>query len=241
MYGPGGPSFAELLQQALSSTRGGYDLLAPKFDRTPFRTPDDVIGRVVERISDRPIGMALDLCCGTGAGLGALDAIAEVAIGIDFSPGMIATGRERLAGQPVHFVRGDALALPFGERFDLVTSFGAMGHFEPIDQPTLFAEVARILRPGGRFVTITSERPPPWRRDYWILRGFNAVMRVRNALVSPPFIMYYLHFDLPVAVGRMVEAGLDPYVQPLGHPEAPSLRLLIGHKPTLRNSADSAS
>ncbi|MGO9081297.1 MAG: hypothetical protein ACLQDY_20030, partial [Streptosporangiaceae bacterium] len=30
----------ELAMQALSSVEGGYDLLAPKFDHTPFRTPD---------------------------------------------------------------------------------------------------------------------------------------------------------------------------------------------------------
>jgi hypothetical protein len=28
--------------QALSSVEGGYDRLAPKFDHTPFRTPDGV-------------------------------------------------------------------------------------------------------------------------------------------------------------------------------------------------------
>jgi hypothetical protein len=33
----------ELARQALSSVEGGYDLLAPKFDHTPFRTPDGVL------------------------------------------------------------------------------------------------------------------------------------------------------------------------------------------------------
>ena len=38
MFSPGGPTFRELMQQALASTERGYDLLAPKFDLTPFRT-----------------------------------------------------------------------------------------------------------------------------------------------------------------------------------------------------------
>lgn len=241
MYGPGGPSFAELMRQALSSTRGGYDLLAPKFDLTPFRTPDGVVERVIAQLGPGEVERALDLCCGTGAGLRALAGVARTAIGVDFSPGMIAEGRRRLAadGIDASFVRGDALDLPFGECFDLVVTFGAMGHFEPEVQPRLFDEVARVLRPGGRFVTLTAERPAPWTREYWMLRGFDAVMRVRNRLLEPRFVMYYGHFDLPVAIGRLVEAGLDPHVRPLGDPELPGLRVLVGHKPTRRESRGS--
>lgn len=234
MYGPGGPSFGELVRQALSSTRGGYDLLAPKFEHTPFRTPDDLVQRALSAVAPGRVPAALDLCCGTGAALAPLTEIADMAVGVDFSPGMIAVARQRI-GDRALVVRADALALPFAETFDLVVTFGAMGHFEPATQPRLFAEVARVLKPGGRFVTVTHERPSMWRRDYWVLRSFNAVMRVRNLLVSPPFIMYYLHFDLPVAIGRVVEAGLEPSVQPLGHPTFPGLRLLIGHKPTIRD------
>ena len=39
MFSPHGPSVRELAMQALASVEGGYDLLAPKFDHTPFRTP----------------------------------------------------------------------------------------------------------------------------------------------------------------------------------------------------------
>ena len=48
MFHPKGPSFFELVEQALSSTERGYDLLAPKFDYTPFRTPDEIL-EVVRR------------------------------------------------------------------------------------------------------------------------------------------------------------------------------------------------
>jgi hypothetical protein len=42
MFSPRGPSLRELAVQAWSSVQGGYDRLAPKFDHTPFRTPDGV-------------------------------------------------------------------------------------------------------------------------------------------------------------------------------------------------------
>ena len=51
MFHPQGPTFFELASQALSSTRQGYDLLAPKFDFTPFRTPDLILECVAPLIS----------------------------------------------------------------------------------------------------------------------------------------------------------------------------------------------
>ena len=48
MFHPRGPSFWELAKQCLSSTERGYDLLAPKFDFTPFRTPDAILEGVAK-------------------------------------------------------------------------------------------------------------------------------------------------------------------------------------------------
>ncbi|GAB3795988.1 hypothetical protein [Micromonospora zhanjiangensis] len=62
MFSPRGPSLRELCVQALSSVERGYDLLAPKFDHTPFRTPDDILDETVRALSDvRPFGNGLDL------------------------------------------------------------------------------------------------------------------------------------------------------------------------------------
>jgi hypothetical protein len=48
MFHPQGPTFFELARQALSSTERGYDLLAEKFDYTPFRT-DDIFLRAFQK------------------------------------------------------------------------------------------------------------------------------------------------------------------------------------------------
>ncbi len=45
MFGKKGPSFFELMEQAWSGTAEGYDLLAPKFEATPFCTPPAVVPR----------------------------------------------------------------------------------------------------------------------------------------------------------------------------------------------------
>src|SRR6266446_6444710 len=78
VFSPQGPSVRELAMQALSSVEGGYDLLAPKFDHTPFRTPDGVLDATAGALRPLgPFGRGLDVCCGTGAGMRILNPCAE--------------------------------------------------------------------------------------------------------------------------------------------------------------------
>ena len=70
MFHPQGPNFWELAEQCLSSTERGYDLLAAKFDFTPFRTPDEILDGMANYLGQpRSIEAALDVCCGTGAAI----------------------------------------------------------------------------------------------------------------------------------------------------------------------------
>jgi len=95
MFSPQGPSLRELAMQALSSVEGGYDLLAPKFDHTPFRTPDGVLEATADALRPLgPFGRGLDVCCGTGAGMRVLKSLCQGPImGVDFSTGMLAQAR----------------------------------------------------------------------------------------------------------------------------------------------------
>jgi SAM-dependent methyltransferase len=121
----------ELARQALSSVEDGYDLLAPKFDHTPFRTPDGVLDATVGALRPfGPFGSGLDVCCGTGAGMRVLKSLCQGQItGADFSTGMLAQARGAHPG--AGWVRADVRALPFAGVFDLAVSFGALGHFLP--------------------------------------------------------------------------------------------------------------
>jgi ubiquinone/menaquinone biosynthesis C-methylase UbiE len=198
------------MKQALSSTERGYDLLAPKFDYTPFRTPDAVLGELAKAIGgNRSIDSALDVCCGTGAAMRALRPLCrERIVGIDFSEGMIEEARRRLEGAPgdarIEFSRGDVLAMTFKDEFDVVTSVGAFGHIERHDEDRFVEGIWRALVPGGRFAFATGRRPPPTSTWFWAAHTFNGVMRVRNAILKPAFIMYYLTFLWP-EVGPLLE------------------------------------
>jgi ubiquinone/menaquinone biosynthesis C-methylase UbiE len=222
MFHPQGPTFWELAAQALSSTERGYDLLAAKFDYTPFRTPQPILDAVAEQLrSLAPFGRGLDLCCGTGAGMALLRPLCrEQVVGLDFSRGMLQVGRARTAAASgsahLEFVRGHALQLPFGPVFDLVTCFGALGHILPRDSRRFLREVAHVLRPGGRFAVVTTPMPSRWSKWFWFARLFNGTMRVRNFLWSPPFIMYYLTFRLPEVAALLEEQGLAVQVHGLG-------------------------
>ncbi|MYT28664.1 MULTISPECIES: class I SAM-dependent methyltransferase [unclassified Streptomyces] len=216
MFAPEGPTFRELAVQALSSVERGYDLLAPKFDRTPFRTPAAVLEPVARQLRGLgPFGSGLDLCCGTGAGTEVLRQVCrERVTGVDISAGMLGVARARAqgaerggAGPRPEWVRADARALPFGPVFDVVVSFGAFGHFLPREWPGLFRQVRSVLRPGGRFVFPVVAPARPGSPLYWALLGFDAAMRVRNALWWPPFVMYYRGFRLPEVSAELVRAG----------------------------------
>lgn len=240
MFSPEGPGLRELAVQALSSVERGYDLLAPKFDHTPFRTPDTVLDAVAAELARMgPFGAGLDLCCGTGAGTGVAARLCRDGVtGVDFSAGMLTVARERpLPGGPrVHWVRADARALPFAPVFDLVVSFGAFGHFLPRELPGLFAEVHCVLRPGGRFAFPLAAPPRPGSRAYWALLGFDAVMRLRNAVWRPPFVMYYRTFKPCDVLGELARAGflVDLHALPaLGRRRdgSPRVRLVVARRP----------
>ncbi|MEU7330598.1 class I SAM-dependent methyltransferase [Streptomyces parvus] len=231
MFTEQGPTVRELAVQALSSIEHGYDLLAPKFDLTPYRTPDRVLDAVTDEVRRLgPFGTGLDVCCGTGAGVGVLRQLCrERVVGVDFSAGMLAEARaafppegERPAaegpvaeGPAVDWVRADARSLPFAPAFDLALSFGAFGHFLPAERFGLFAEVYGSLRPGGQFVFPIGAPPPVGSRAYWSLLGFDAAMRVRNALWRPRFVMYYRTFRLGDVLEDLTRAGFVVRLMPL--------------------------
>ena len=121
--------------------------------------------RLVETMAGRLPrgGVILDV----GNGLGAQDpVIAEVAlphtlVALNITESQLHAGRFRLAEASGHPVVGDATRIPLGDgTVDAVISVEAAFHFP--SRPAFFAEVGRVLRPGGRLVMsdISTERLP---------------------------------------------------------------------------------
>lgn len=97
---------------------------------------------------------ALDVATGTGFTALALAPHCRRVVGVDFTPAMLreaAALRRARGASNLLFCLGDAEALPFVDAtFDLVTCRHAAHHFP--DLPHALAEMARVVRPGGRVV-----------------------------------------------------------------------------------------
>jgi len=113
--------------------------------------------RVVTAIIGPKAGMKiLDIAAGTGSSSQPLvDKGADV-IALDFSEGMLATGRKR--HKNIKFQQGDALNLPFGENtFDVTTiSFGLRN---TSDTSAALKDALRVTKKGGRIVVCEFSHP----------------------------------------------------------------------------------
>ena len=98
----------------------------------------------------------LDVGCGTGLMCAKLAASGREVVGVDLSTAMIQRAR-RQAHPNIHFVRGDAEALPVDdESFDAVVNLISFHHYARPARAA--AEFRRALRPGGRLILIAFDR-----------------------------------------------------------------------------------
>lgn len=100
-----------------------------------------------------PGATVLDVGCGSGQEAVFLAAAGLTAIGVDSSRPALALAGERAgaAGVALDLRHGSALDLPVDSAsIDLVLDRGCLHGIDRDDRPEYAAEVARVLRPGGR-------------------------------------------------------------------------------------------
>lgn len=93
-------------------------------------------------------GTCLDVCCGTGINAQPVRELGWTPVGVDLSAGQLRHAATRL---PV--ARGDATALPVADQ-SVSTAVCVLAHTDMPDYPAALREIARVLRPGGRFVHV---------------------------------------------------------------------------------------
>lgn len=90
----------------------------------------------------------LDLGCGVGEISRRLDRAGRRLLGVDVALGALRRARQALPGRP--FARFDGHRLPLlDDGFDLVLAVCVAHHVRPPAWPGFFAEMARVVRPGG--------------------------------------------------------------------------------------------
>lgn len=96
------------------------------------------------------LGDVAEICCGRGEAVELVAGRFKRAVGIDISLNMLRAARSDHHAPNLTFIQGDATRLPLADcAFDSVFMLGGIHHVN--DRATLFREVARILKPGGRF------------------------------------------------------------------------------------------
>lgn len=154
--------------EKVAAVRDLFDTIAPRYDLVnrimTFGMDRGWRRATVQSLSLVPGSAVVDLACGTGDLCRDLVRAGYRAVGIDFSLGMLAHARTT---SPL--VQGDALALPLPDASlaGVVSGF-ALRNF--VELPPVFAELARVVRPGGRIALLDVARP-----ERAVLRAGHAV------------------------------------------------------------------
>jgi demethylmenaquinone methyltransferase/2-methoxy-6-polyprenyl-1,4-benzoquinol methylase len=156
-----GPQASEALPQGdekVQAVRAMFDAIAPRYDLVnrvmTFRMDVGWRRRAVRSLALRRGSVVADLACGTGDLCVELESAGLTAIGVDLSFGMLAAAR---TSAPL--VQGDALRLPLRSgSVDGVTCGFALRNL--VELPPFLAELARVVRPGGRIALLEVATPP---------------------------------------------------------------------------------
>jgi demethylmenaquinone methyltransferase / 2-methoxy-6-polyprenyl-1,4-benzoquinol methylase len=116
--------------------------------------------RAVAELTLLPGDRVIDLCCGTGdlsqEILRAVTPGGEV-VGVDFAPLMLDKARQKLP--QLQFLQGDVLHVPLPDHTFEAAAM-AFGPRNIHDLQALWREMRRLVRPGGRIMTLECTRPP---------------------------------------------------------------------------------
>jgi demethylmenaquinone methyltransferase/2-methoxy-6-polyprenyl-1,4-benzoquinol methylase len=191
-----------LMTLAPDAVRTMFDRIAPVYDvmnRVMTMGLDVRWRRLAARGVVRPGDEVLDAACGTGDfALADLAAGAERVVGLDFSEAMLERARRK--APQVEWVRGDMLALPFGDAsFDAATvGFGVRN---VADLDLSLRELRRVLRPGGRLAILEITQPRGPLRPFYSLWFDRVVPVLGKALPGGSAYTY-----LPASVKRFPRA-----------------------------------
>jgi demethylmenaquinone methyltransferase/2-methoxy-6-polyprenyl-1,4-benzoquinol methylase len=166
-------------QAAARWVRGMFGGIARRYDLLnhllSFNLDKRWRARTVDRVADvlaRPDARVLDLCCGTGDVLLALENRRHAAVfGSDFCHPMLTEAQKKIAARKFRspLFNADALMLPVaGDSFDLITI--AFGFRNLANYARGLEELLRVLKPGGLVAIL--EFSQPTNRVFAALYGF---------------------------------------------------------------------
>jgi SAM-dependent methyltransferase len=189
---------------AYDKVAGDYaELLADELAKKPLDRA--MLAAFAEEVTATGGGTVADLGCGPGRITQHLAGLGLEAFGVDLSPGMVAVARQRHPG--LRFEVGAMAALDIADAsLAGAVSWYSIIHTPPERQGELFAEFARVVRPGG-----------------WLLLAFQVgdeVVRLRHAYGHDIELDTYRQSPERIR-GLLQEAGFAEFARLEREPVAP--------------------
>ncbi len=194
-----------------TAVRSMFDAIAPRYDLVnrimTFRLDVGWRRRSVRSLALAPGATVHDLACGTGDLCRELAKAGLAPIGADLSFGMLAAART-----DAPLLHADALRLPMPDSCVAGVTCGfALRNFVDLDR--FLAEVARVVRPGGRIALLEVAEPPNrvlrWGHAFYfgkVVPRIGGLLSDRDAYRYLPKSVAYLP-EPPALVQAVVDAG----------------------------------
>ena len=196
---------AKWVQRMFSDIAPRYDLLNHLLSFNIDRTWRKALVQSLTPSLQLPEARVLDLCCGTGDVLLALQSAAfKPVIGADFCHPMLlaAAGKSRARGFATPLFEADALELPLAANsLDAISI--AFGFRNLVDYQAGLAECLRVLKPGGALAILEFSHPPGLATRAAYSFYSSVLLPVIGALVSGSREAYTY---LPESVKRFPQA-----------------------------------
>jgi SAM-dependent methyltransferase len=126
----------------------------PAVNRAYDRWERTLVARALEPLAGRSV---LDLGCGVGRMTAFLASRGARMVAVDNAAGMLARCRARLDGTPRSLVQSEASRLPVRDgSLDAAVCVGVLEHLPAAVRRAALAEMARVVRPGGRLVLVAN-------------------------------------------------------------------------------------
>lgn len=179
-----------VIRQAFTQQAAAFESSRMSFSK------EEYLAYAAAKIAPQQADHILEAAAGTCACGRTLAPLAKSVVCLDMTPAMLSRGKEMAEKDMLSnmtFVLGDAAEMPFLDgSFDIVLSRLAFHHFPNVEG--LFSEMVRVLKPGGKLVSIDMEAAEaPLRSTEDAIETMRDQSHVRNLSRDEILALYKKH------------------------------------------------